>query len=80
MRTQIAKHLEHYFASNGKPAVANQLTTEDAVASTSVSPARMEIRYTLFRIMLYGRFGMFNPRSTAGRASPRASQAGTCVR
>jgi len=41
MRTQIAKHLEHYFASGGKPALANQLTTEDAVASTSVSPARI---------------------------------------
>src|SRR6516165_12733742 len=28
----------------------------------------------------YGRSGMFNPRSTAGRASARASQAGTWVR
>jgi phospholipase C len=41
MRTQIAKHLEHYFASNGTQAVANRLTTEDAVASTSLSPARI---------------------------------------
>jgi phospholipase C len=41
MRTQIAKHLEHYFASKGQPKVANQLSTQNQPASTSVSPSRI---------------------------------------
>jgi hypothetical protein len=42
MRTQVAKHLEHYFASNGKPKLAAKLTTDDTVPSSTVSPARVE--------------------------------------
>ena len=41
VRTQIAKHLEHYFASNGKPKLAANLSTEDQAASPMVSPARI---------------------------------------
>jgi hypothetical protein len=41
MRTQISKHLEHYFASKGQPRLAAKLTTEDTCASTSVSSARI---------------------------------------
>lgn len=41
MRTQISKHLEHYFASKGKPKLADKLTTENQTASTYVSPARI---------------------------------------
>ena len=41
MRTQISKHLEHYFASKGQPKLAAKLTTEDTCASTSVSSARI---------------------------------------
>jgi phospholipase C len=41
IRTQVAKHLEHYFASKGKPATAAKLTTEDQVASPAVSPSRI---------------------------------------
>jgi phospholipase C len=47
MRSQISKHLEHYFASRGKPRVAAQLSTEDQVVSTSISPARIaELRHS----------------------------------
>ena len=42
MRTQVAKHLEHYFASNGQPKLAAKLTTDDTVPSSTVSPARIE--------------------------------------
>jgi len=41
MRTQIAKHLEHYFAANGKQKLAATLSTEDQVASTTISPSRI---------------------------------------
>jgi phospholipase C len=41
MRTQISKHLEHYFASKGQPKLAAKLSTEDQSASTSVSPSRI---------------------------------------
>lgn len=41
MRTQIAKHLEHYFASGGRPEVAGKLSTEDQPASTTISPSRI---------------------------------------
>jgi phospholipase C len=41
VKTQIAKHLEHYFASKGKPKTAAQQSTENQYASTSVSPSRI---------------------------------------
>jgi phospholipase C len=41
MRTQISKHLEHYFASKGKPALAAKLSTEDQFPSQNVSPSRI---------------------------------------
>jgi hypothetical protein len=41
MRTQISKHLEHYFASKGKPALAAKLSTEDQFPSPNVSPSRI---------------------------------------
>jgi phospholipase C len=41
MRTQISKHLEHFFASKGQPKVAAKLTTENQFASTMVSASRI---------------------------------------
>jgi hypothetical protein len=41
MRTQISKHLEHYFASKGQPKLADKLHTEDQSASISLSPSRI---------------------------------------
>jgi phospholipase C len=41
MRTQISKHLEHFFASNGRPAVASKLSSEDQPASTTISSSRI---------------------------------------
>jgi len=41
MRTQISKHLEHYFASKGKPALAAKLSTEDQFPSITISPSRI---------------------------------------
>jgi phospholipase C len=41
IRTQNAKHLEHFFASDGKPNVAADLTTEDQPASPTLSPSRI---------------------------------------
>jgi phospholipase C len=41
MKTQIAKHLEHYFASKGKPKTAAQQSTQNQYASTSISPSRI---------------------------------------
>ncbi len=41
MKTQISKHLEHYFASKGQAKLAAKQTTQNTVASTSVSPARV---------------------------------------
>ncbi|HTS93875.1 MAG TPA: alkaline phosphatase family protein [Stellaceae bacterium] len=42
MRTQIAKHLEHYFASGGKEKQAAGLSAQDQVPSSTISPARIE--------------------------------------
>jgi hypothetical protein len=41
MRTQIAKHLEHYFASKGQPKLAEKLSTDSQTPSTSISPSRI---------------------------------------
>ncbi|HLH90630.1 MAG TPA: alkaline phosphatase family protein [Xanthobacteraceae bacterium] len=41
VRTQNAKHLEHFFASKGDPKVADKLSTEDTIASPDISPARI---------------------------------------
>lgn len=41
MRTQVAKHLEHYLASKGQPGVAAELRTEDTLPSSTISPARI---------------------------------------
>jgi phospholipase C len=41
MKTQISKHLEHYFASRGQPKLAAKQTTENQYASTSISPSRI---------------------------------------
>lgn len=41
MRTQIAKHLEHYFASGGKRTVAATLSADNQFPSTNVSPSRV---------------------------------------
>jgi phospholipase C len=41
MRTQIAKHLEHYFASNGRRQMAAKLSTEDQLPSSTISPSRI---------------------------------------
>ena len=41
IRTQNAKHLEHFFASKGNPKLAARLSTEDTIAAPTVSPARI---------------------------------------
>jgi phospholipase C len=41
VRTQNAKHLEHYFAANGSAKVAARLSTEDQPAAPTLSPARI---------------------------------------
>jgi phospholipase C len=41
MRTQIAKHLEHFIASNGRKALASKLSTEDQIPSSTISPSRI---------------------------------------
>jgi len=41
MRTQTAKHLEHFFASGGKKTVAAKLSAENQVPSTNVSCSRI---------------------------------------
>ena len=41
MRTQIAKHLEHFFASGGKKTVAAKLSADNQFPSTTVSPSRV---------------------------------------
>jgi phospholipase C len=41
VRTQISKHLEHRFASGGRPRLGAKLTAENQLPSTSVSPARI---------------------------------------
>jgi phospholipase C len=42
MRTQVAKHLEHYFASGGDSHLAQTLSAENQQAATSVSAARVD--------------------------------------
>jgi phospholipase C len=41
MRTQIAKHLEHYFASKGQAGPASKLSADDQVPSSTISPSRI---------------------------------------
>jgi phospholipase C len=41
VRTQNAKHLEHFIASKGRASVASKLFTEDQPASTTISPSRI---------------------------------------
>jgi hypothetical protein len=56
MRTQVAEHLQHYFASNGRPQVGSNMTAASQLPSTAVSAARIaEVRGSirgpgLFRI------------------------------
>lgn len=42
MRTQVAKHLEHYFASNGRPQVGSNMTAANQLPSPAVSAARID--------------------------------------
>ena len=47
IRTQNAKHLEHFFAAKGSPQEADKLSTEDQPASPQVSPSRIsELRHS----------------------------------
>jgi phospholipase C len=41
MRTQIAKHLEHYFASKGRPQLAAKLFADNQGPSSTISPSRI---------------------------------------
>ncbi|HEY4407757.1 MAG TPA: alkaline phosphatase family protein, partial [Xanthobacteraceae bacterium] len=41
MRTQISKHLEHFFASNGQPHLAAKLSADDQSATPAISPSRI---------------------------------------
>jgi phospholipase C len=41
MRTQIAKHLEHYFASQGQPQVAAHMSADNQAPSSTISPSRI---------------------------------------
>jgi hypothetical protein len=41
MRTQIAKHLEHFFASKGRRQLASKLSAEDQPPSVTISPSRI---------------------------------------
>lgn len=42
VRTQVAKHLEHYFASGGNSNVAASLSADNQPAGLAVSPARVD--------------------------------------
>jgi hypothetical protein len=42
VRTQVAKHLEHYFASEGNRKVEASLSADNQPAGQSVSPARID--------------------------------------
>jgi phospholipase C len=47
MRTQISKHLEHFFASNGRPQLASKLSADNQLPSSAVSPSRIsELRHS----------------------------------
>jgi phospholipase C len=41
MRTQISKHLEHYFASNGSAAEGSRLSADNQSPSSTISPSRI---------------------------------------
>jgi phospholipase C len=41
IRTQVAKHLEHYFASGGKPGAAAKMRAPNQSPGTAISPARI---------------------------------------
>ena len=41
MRTQVAKHLEHYFASNGRPQVGSNMTAANQLPAATISAARI---------------------------------------
>jgi len=41
MRTQVAKHLEHYFASGGKPAAGSGMRAPNQAPASMISPARI---------------------------------------
>jgi len=41
MRTQIAKHMEHYLASNGRPKIASVMKAGNQPPSSTVSPSRI---------------------------------------
>jgi len=41
MRTQVAKHLEHYFASAGRPEIGSKAHAGHQLPSTTISPARI---------------------------------------
>ena len=41
MRTQISKHLEHFFASHGQAQLASKLSAEDQIPSSAISPSRI---------------------------------------
>ena len=41
MRTQVAKHLEHYFASRGRPQLGSSMTAANQLPATAISPARI---------------------------------------
>jgi hypothetical protein len=42
VRTQVAKHLEHYFASGGNAKVSASLSADNQPAGLTVSPARVD--------------------------------------
>jgi len=41
MRTQVSKHLEHYFASGGRPELASQMRAPGQLPAPAVSSARI---------------------------------------
>jgi hypothetical protein len=41
MRTQVSKHLEHYFASGGKSQVGAKMRAPNQLPTTAISPARI---------------------------------------
>jgi len=41
MRTQVAKHLEHFFAAKGREDLAAKLSAENQMPSTTISPSRI---------------------------------------
>jgi hypothetical protein len=41
MRTQVAKHLEHYFASGGRPEAGSRMTAPNQLPAPAVSAARI---------------------------------------